>query len=241
MKLHSYDTVLFSGDSITHGNRGLCMDCNHIFGHGYQSIVASKLALENAAEMPKFINKAYSGFTMARLLEKWQEDVIDNKPTVLSLLDGTNDCNHGFDEGKTVEEVAREYAENLNRAIDITKEALSGIRIVILEPFYFPIDKTHLDYRYTPHPDCEPAFPRPDRNDTVERCNYRVEAIGLVRKKAKEIAESKADVFVPLYDRIQREAEKSRMEYFIWDGTHPTIAGHALIADEWLKATDGRI
>ena len=26
------------------------------------------------------------------------------------------------------------------------------------------------------------------------------------------------------------------MEYFIWDGTHPSIAGHMIIAEEWLKA-----
>jgi len=241
MKLNSNDVVLFSGDSITHGNRGLCMDCNHIFGHGYQSIVASKLALDNAAEMPKFINKAYSGYTLPRLLEKWQEDVLDNKPTVLSILDGTNDCNEGFHKGKTPEEVAEEYEKNLNRMIDITKEALPDIKIIILEPFYFPIDRTYLDYRYTPHPDCEPVFLRPDRDDTDESCEFRVKSINLVRVKAKEIAERRADVFVPLYDRIKEEAAKSRMEYFIWDSTHPTIACHALIAEEWFKAVESKI
>jgi len=30
MKLNKNDVVLFSGDSITDGNRGKCMDCNHI-------------------------------------------------------------------------------------------------------------------------------------------------------------------------------------------------------------------
>ena len=48
MKLDKNDILLFSGDSITDGNRGKCMDCNHIMGHGYQYIVASQLALENA-------------------------------------------------------------------------------------------------------------------------------------------------------------------------------------------------
>ena len=57
MKLNKNDVVLFSGDSITDGNRGRSMDCNHIMGHGYQYIVASQLALENAENMPKFINK----------------------------------------------------------------------------------------------------------------------------------------------------------------------------------------
>lgn len=38
MKLSDKDVVLFSGDSITDGNRGKSMDCNHIMGHGYISI-----------------------------------------------------------------------------------------------------------------------------------------------------------------------------------------------------------
>ena len=71
MKLTDKDVVLFSGDSITDGNRGKSMDCNHIMGHGYQYIVAGRLALDNAEVMPKFINKGYSGENAIDLLEKW--------------------------------------------------------------------------------------------------------------------------------------------------------------------------
>lgn len=236
MKLGSDDIILFSGDSITHGNRGLCMDCNHIMGHGFQYIAAAKLALKNAASMPKFINKGYSGYTMGRLLETWQEDVIDNKPTILSILDGINDVHTGINQGKSAEEIAEKYAAELTQAIEITKNALPDVKIIICEPFYFPIDRTHLDYRFTPHPDCEPEFLRPDRFDTDEICAQRVVAVDLVQKKAKEIALDKADAFVPLKNRFTEEISKTRREYFFWDGTHPTIAGHALIAEEWLKA-----
>lgn len=47
MQLTEKDVVLFSGDSITDGGRGHSMDCNRIRGHGYQYIVASRLALDN--------------------------------------------------------------------------------------------------------------------------------------------------------------------------------------------------
>ena len=46
-----------------------------------------------------------------------------------------------------------------------------------------------------------------------------------------------AFVFVPLqavFDEAKTQREPS---YWIWDGTHPTEAGHALIAREFLKAT----
>ncbi len=36
-------TFLFQGDSITDGNRTRDNDWNHVMGHGYQYIIASKL------------------------------------------------------------------------------------------------------------------------------------------------------------------------------------------------------
>lgn len=236
MKLNSNDIILFSGDSITDGNRGLKMDCNHIMGHGYQYIVSAQLALENCAAAPKFINKGYSGFSMPQILAKWQEDVIDNKPTVVSILAGVNDAHQGYNAGKTVDEIVQKYSDSLTKAITLTKEALPDTKIIVCEPFYFPLDRSDTSYRFTPHPECEPEFIRPDTNDTDEMCKFRVETIQLICKASKEIAEEKADAFVPLYEKFKEEFSKSKTEYFIWDGTHPTIAGHALIAEEWLKA-----
>lgn len=238
MILTSDDIILFSGDSITHGNRGLCMDCNHIMGHGYQYIAAAQLALKYSAEMPRFINKGYSGYTMPMLFEKWQEDVIANKPTVLSILVGVNDCHSGCNQGKSIDEITEKYKKSMTEAIELTKKECPGVKVMICEPFYFPLDKTYLDYRNTPHPDCEPEFLRPDRDDTDEMCAVRLETVKSIQKAAREVTESCADIFVPLYDRLSAEISKSKPEYFIWDGTHPTIAGHAVIAEEWLKALE---
>ena len=118
MYLDGNDIVLFSGDSITDGNRGRKMDCNHIMGHGYQFILAAKAAYENFERRPKFINKGYSGATTANLLETWQEDVIDNAPTVLSILVGTNDGLFGFLNGLSLKEVEGTYEKNLTRMIE---------------------------------------------------------------------------------------------------------------------------
>ena len=54
-----------------------------------------------------------------------------------------------------------------------------------------------------------------------------------------KVKKENAPEYEALYDKIKEHAEKSRMEYFIWDGTHPSIAGHMLIAREWLKAVEG--
>ena len=237
MKLNKNDVVLFSGDSITDGNRGKSMDCNHIMGHGYQYIVASRLALDNAADMPKFINKGYSGENAEGLLEKWQADVIDNRPTLLSILVGVNDGGYGYFAKITPEKAKDRHETNLRQILEKTRKELGDIKIILMEPFYFPLDKSDYSYKLTPHPDgVEGPFKRPDSNDPEDSVAYRDATNKLIRAATKKLAEEFGCIFVPLYDKIKEHAEKSRMEYFIWDGTHPSIAGHMLIAEEWLKA-----
>ena len=239
MKLTEKDVVLFSGDSITDGNRGKSMDCNHIMGHGYHYIVAGRLALENAASMPKFINKGYSGENAIDLLGKWKEDVLDNKPTVLSILVGVNEGSYGYFNKLTPDEASERYETNLRKILELTRKELGDIKIILCEPFYCPLDASDHSYKYTPHPDgVESFFERPDTHDPEDSVPYRQEVNRKIRAVAPQIAEDYGCIFVPLYEKIYEEAAKSRIEYFMWDGTHPSIAGHALIADEWMKAVN---
>ena len=239
MKLKKNDVVLFSGDSITDGNRGKSMDCNHIMGHGYQYIVASELALENAENMPKFINKGYSGENAVDLLGKWQRDVLDNKPTVLSILVGVNEGSYGYFNGLTPDEASERYETNLRAILELTRKELGDIKIILMEPFYCPLDASDRSYKFTPHPDgVEPPFERPDANDPEDSIGYREQVNIRIRAAALRLAEDFGCAFVPLYDKIYENAKRTRLEYFIWDGTHPSIAGHMLIAREWLKAVE---
>lgn len=239
MKLSKDDIVLFSGDSITDGNRVHKMDLNHIMGHGYQYIIAGRLALDNADSMPKFINKGYSGYTMGELLAKWQTDVIENKPTVLSILAGANDVHFGYLEGLTVDETVERYKTDLSKAIELTKEKLGDIKIIICEPFYFNIPEEIYYNRCIPHPECEEPMLAYGPETDSKHIAYRTEATDKIRFAAKDVARHNGCIFVPLYDKFKEAAKNCRMEYLVWDGTHPTVAGHMLIADEWLKAVNG--
>ena len=40
---------------------------------------------------------------------------------------------------------------------------------------------------------------------------------------------------VPLQEAFDRAAARTDAAYWLWDGVHPTAAGHALIAEEWLS------
>lgn len=46
-------------------------------------------------------------------------------------------------------------------------------------------------------------------------------------------------IFIPLQEVFDKAAAVRDPAYWIWDGTHLTEAGHALIAKEFLKHTTG--
>lgn len=57
------------------------------------------------------------------------------------------------------------------------------------------------------------------------------------QKAVKKVAEETGSIFVPLqkvFDEAQKLAPITR---WIWDGCHPTVYGHHLIARQWLKCT----
>ena len=85
-------TILFQGDSITDGNRDRKEDPNHILGHGYAFIIASKLGFELARNEPHFINRGVSGNRVSDLYARWDDDAISLKPDMISILIGVNDA-----------------------------------------------------------------------------------------------------------------------------------------------------
>ncbi len=50
-------TVLFQGDSITDGNRTRNNDWNHVLGHGYQCLIASRLWFDHPKNNLMFYNR----------------------------------------------------------------------------------------------------------------------------------------------------------------------------------------
>jgi hypothetical protein len=54
-------TILFQGDSITDGNRTRNNDWNHVMGHGYQCLIASRLWYDYPEKELMFFNRGISG------------------------------------------------------------------------------------------------------------------------------------------------------------------------------------
>ena len=122
--------ILFQGDSITDGNRGRGKDPNHILGHGYVFIIAAR----HGAAFPEvnldFLNRGVSGNTVLDLEKRWQTDVLDLRPDLLSVMIGVND------QGKGVPPA--QYEAVYDKLLTEAKAANPKIRFVLGEPFWKP-------------------------------------------------------------------------------------------------------
>jgi lysophospholipase L1-like esterase len=125
--------ILFQGDSITDGNRGRSADPNHILGHGYVFTIAAR----HGAAFPNlkldFVNRGISGNTVLELAQRWQQDTLDLKPDVLSILIGVNDHGRGIP--------LDQYEQVYEKLITEARAANPKLKLVLGEPFVKPAGK----------------------------------------------------------------------------------------------------
>jgi lysophospholipase L1-like esterase len=119
--------ILFQGDSITDGNRGRSADPNHILGHGYAFIIAAKFGAAFPAAKLEFFNRGISGNTVLDLEKRWQQDTLDLKPDLLSILIGVNDKGKGVPLDR--------YEQTYDKIITDAKAANPQLKLVLCEPF----------------------------------------------------------------------------------------------------------
>ncbi|PTN09749.1 SGNH/GDSL hydrolase family protein [Mangrovibacterium marinum] len=209
-------TFLFQGDSITDGNRGRTDDPNHILGHGYCFAVSSRIGADFPEAGFQFINRGISGNTVTDLSNRWQADALDLKPDVLSLLVGINDVNalvEGSEAAIDLETFEATYRALLSQCRAQNPELL----IVLGLPFFFA-SGWRKDFYEQWHP------------LTLQRAE-------VVKRIAADF-----DAVLVDYPRVFDEAQqRAPIDYWIWDGVHPTVFGHELMAREWIKQVSERL
>ncbi|MEK7781671.1 MAG: SGNH/GDSL hydrolase family protein [Verrucomicrobiota bacterium] len=201
--------ILFQGDSITDGARGRNQDPNHILGHSYAFLVAAKHGALYPERNLAFFNRGISGNKIPDLLNRWQKDAVDLKPTVVSILIGVNDIWHPL--LSTNEVSAEKYEEGYDKLLAQTIAALPDAKIILLEPFVTPGKAT------------SPKW------DVWQGHVKKFQAV-----VAKLGAKYNAPV-VKLQNVFDAACKRAPAEYWVWDGVHPTYAGNQLIADEWVR------
>lgn len=208
--------ILFQGDSITDGKRGRTTDPNHIMGHGYAFSIASRVGADYPEKMYQFYNRGISGHNVNDLEKRWQADTLDLKPDVLSILVGVNDsASVVFKEEPRI--TIEKYEETYTSLLEQTKAAFPAILFVLCEPFILKGGRVTENME---------AY----HSDIVQRQ-------AIVRKLALKFDA----VFVGFQEVFDKACEKAPAGYWIWDGVHPTVPGHELMAREWLKQVGKRI
>jgi lysophospholipase L1-like esterase len=203
------DTIRFQGDSITDAGRNRDFtEANRgiALGHGYAFMVSGELGTTYPGLGLQCLNRGISDNRIVDLYARWRIDAINLKPDVISILIGANDTWMTFKRDNGVE-VPR-YEQVYRMLLEYTKENLPDVRLILCEPFYLLCGVV------------EPEW--------IPQMQGRSEA---VRRLAGEFGAK----FVPFQSMFDELAKQAAPEHGLWDGVHPTAAGHNAMAKLWLN------
>lgn len=205
------DTILFQGDSITDAGRSREAVGNaneqKPLGKGYAWLAAASALVDRPNDDLKFFNRGISGNKVFQLADRWEKDCLELKPNVLSILIGVNDIWHMLN-GK-YDGTVEIYERDYHALIERTKAALPEVKLVICEPFVLRCGA--VDGKW---------FPMFD--------SYRA--------AAKRVSDAAGATFVPFQAIFDQAVEHAPAKHWAGDGVHPSPAGAALMAHNWLRA-----
>ncbi len=204
--------IVFQGDSITDAGRSReeqAANAPHSLGRGYAGLAAARLLGEHPENDLEIYNRGISGHKVFQLADRWQEDTIDLRPDILSILIGVNDFWHTLsgDYDGTVDVYERDYRALLDR----TRDALPDVQLIIGEPFAVA-GGTAIDDAW-------------DRFDAY-------------RSAAKSVARDYDAAWVPFQQVFDEALEQAPAAYWAPDGVHPSLAGSYLMARSWLEVLE---
>lgn len=205
------DTILFQGDSITDAGRDRETadqpNTQKPLSNGYAWLAAAALLVDRPDDELKIFNRGISGHKVPDLDKRWQEDTIDIKPDVLSILIGVNDIWRVFDRNETG--TAKSYEDGYHALIERTMKALPDVHLVICEPFVLRCGAVS-----------DKWFPMFD--------GYR--------EAARRVSDKAGATFVPFQSMFDEAIKYAPPEHWAGDGVHPSSFGASLMAHCWLKA-----
>ncbi|AEI43174.1 SGNH/GDSL hydrolase family protein [Paenibacillus mucilaginosus] len=206
--------ILFQGDSITDGQRNKDpqqdWDLNHQIGHSYVYLLHAELGSRYPEKKLSFINKGVSGNRIVDAYARLESDVINRQPDIVSFMLGINDCHFQLHDGSGA--TPAKFDKLYRMMIDELTEQLPAVRIALLEPFLLPVGRV------------------------AESLNEWTELLVPMQAAVKRIAGEYGLLFVPLQQRFDELSQVREPSYWIWDGIHPTVNGHGIIAQEWRQA-----
>lgn len=202
--------ILFQGDSITDGNRYKDKASAWDLNHQIGHAYPYVIAATLGAMHPE----RHYAFKNRGVSGNGVADLFARwrADTVLlkpDVLSVLIGVNDQGEEGSDPERFERVYRALLDEA----REANPTTRFVLMEPFILPVGQWAEDWE------------------------ARFAKMRLYQAATARVARDYGAVFVPLQDKFLALAERYGGSYWIWDGAHPTEAGHGVIAFEWMERT----
>jgi len=204
-------TILFQGDSITDGGRRkdrYYANDSGGMGGGYVSMLVGDLLKTYPNKGFNIYNRGISGHKVFQLANRWNEDCLQLKPDVLSLMIGVNDFWHTLTHN--YKGTIKVYKNDLIALLDRTMQENPDLKMIIGEPFAVKRGTAVADFF----------------DGTFDE----------YRHASREVAEQFGAAFLPYHSIFEEAAVIGGPQHWCPDGVHPSLAGCALMADEWMKA-----
>ncbi|WP_424210607.1 SGNH/GDSL hydrolase family protein [Streptomyces sp. BI20] len=217
ISLRSGDTVVFAGDSITDCRRRVSEDG---LGFGYPSRVAGEWGLRHPDRDVTWVNTGVSGNRVAELEARWQADVLDLRPDVVSLLVGVNDTALPTLDPRVRPVSTSEFAEGYDRLL--APLAAAGTALILVEPFLLPVGGVI-------------EAGEGVLVDEAARVRWRADLdprIRVVRELARRYDARLVEADRLFAGLVARTGDPG---HWAADGVHPTSAGHAALTAAWLE------
>lgn len=213
--------ILYIGDSITDAGWGLAggsalntnqrdmTSLDHILGHGYAMLCGAWYQTVYPEANYEIINRGISGNTLANLASRWETDVIANSPDVLSILIGTNDIDQWLKGDKSTAFDYDAWETQYRTLINRVKADNPLVQIALGTPF---VGSRSSDYE------------------------TRSAMVANLASRVRTIATDMGCTLIP-YDNLfaTLTANQPNTAYWIWDGIHPSPAGHYKMQQLWLQ------
>ena len=205
-------TILFQGDSITDAGRKreqyYANDNWGGLGSGYVLPVVSELLGKNPTSNIRCYNRGISGNKVFQLANRLEEDCLQIRPDVLSILIGVNDFWHTLDHN--YKGTAKSYEDDFRKLLDRTLKELPDLKIMICEPFVVKGGSAIVEEKWFP-------------------------AFMAYQEAAKKISSDYKAHWVPFQGTFDEALKIAPVNYWCPDGVHPSLGGGHLIAEAWLK------
>lgn len=203
--------ILFQGDSITDAGRSRAnyyANDGSGMGGGYVYQTVTQLLGQNPAKQLRCYNRGVSGNKVYQLDARWDDDCLQLKPDVLSILIGVNDFWHTLD--FNYKGTAQTFEQDFRKLLDRTKNALPEVRLIIGEPFAV-------------------------KGGTAITSKWYPDFKGY-QDAARRIAQDYKAMFIPYQSVFDKALEQAPASYWCPDGVHPSLAGVYLMAQAWMAA-----